>query len=112
MVWRVALIIGAVVAIACAGIAIYADGQPAEARCNERRDLQPGDQGYVDPTGLDSESAEFADFVNRGAGPCVGYDDAPSPILRSGTTTWWWFGAAAAAVLTAVSIPLLRRPRP
>jgi hypothetical protein len=103
MLWRVALVVGAVVAIVCAGVAIYADDQPAESRCVERRELQRGDPGYTDP----ATARNFDEY--RNLGECVAYDDAPLPILRSGTTSWWWFGAAAAVVLTAASIPLLRR---
>ncbi|WP_217915752.1 hypothetical protein [Miltoncostaea marina] len=111
MAWRIALIVGAVVAIACASLALYADARPSERRCKETRPLRPGEAGYVDATtpGADPEIAELR---NELAGVCVGYDDALLPILRSGTTAWWWFASAAVAVLTLASIPLLRRARP
>jgi hypothetical protein len=105
--WRITLIVGAVLAVACAGLALYVEGQPSESRCEETRPLGPGDAGYTDPTDP-AIDPEFAEFRNEIGAICVSYADAPLPILRSGTRTWWWFVSVAIAVLTLASIPLLR----
>lgn len=114
MAWRIALIVGAVLAVACAGLALYVDGQPSERRCTDYADYEPGHPRYREiPPDADPDMRAFLEDVNDyGDGVCARYgDDAPLPILRSGTATWWWFASAAIAVLTLASIPLLRRAR-
>jgi hypothetical protein len=106
--WRILLVIGAVLALACAGLALYSSDQPAAKECTSSRDLVRGDPGYTDPEapGVDDDYAWLRNKINA---ICFSYSDAPLPILRSGAERWWWFSAIAVSVLTLAVLPLLVR---
>jgi hypothetical protein len=116
---RIVLVVGAVLALACAGTALYASGQPAEFKCLANKGLHPGDPGYRPvpgdaeyrrPAGVSRDHAELDAILDRHenvvGGPCVRSEDAPLAILRSGAERWWWFGAVAVVVLTLLIHPV------
>lgn len=93
------------IVLVLAGVGIYSLGQPSapeKVGLEVTHRIQPGEAGYWSPCG---EPCPSRDELGNDAAAAHNntyrevFDDAPSPMLRSGAAVWWFFGGAALAVL-------------